>query len=335
MILIVMFLSFFLLISPAAYAGAVSIPVGSAAPGFTLNSIGGKAISLSEYKGKIVTLIYWRPDQERSVMALEDSKDILKRFNEKGVEVISLIAADNEKAGKIIEDKEIDFPVLLDSNRQVYGDYGIRVYPTTIIIDREGRFARDIPGHALTYKITLEGYLLHILGEIDEEKLQEMISPHKIKKDKSLLEAERRYNLALKFTEAGLIDQAIEAAKKSIEAKPDIAKSRILLGFLHLEMKEADKALEEFNKAIELEPDSHDAKTGLGGALILKGDLDRALEILTSASVANPYPQMTYYELGRIYELKGEKDNAIKMYKKAIEKIIKKKVLPSAISKCR
>ncbi|HDH51188.1 MAG TPA: tetratricopeptide repeat protein [Nitrospirae bacterium] len=160
-----------------------------------------------------------------------------------------------------------------------------------------------------------------------------MLNPHKEKKDKSALEAERRYNLALKFTESGLNDQAIDALNKSIEAKSDIAKSYILLGFLLLEDKEADAALDAFNKAIKLEPGSHDAKTGIGGALILKGDLDGAIEILNDAAKANPYPQKTYYELGMAYELKGEKDSAIKMYKKALDKIVKKKILPSSMSK--
>ena len=44
---------------------------------------------------------------------------------------------------------------------------------------------------------------------------------------------------------------------------------------------------------------------------------------------------MTYYELGKAYELKGDKDKAIEMYKKAIEKIINKKILPLSVSKCQ
>jgi tetratricopeptide (TPR) repeat protein len=306
-------------------------------PDFTLNSVVGKTVSLNEYKGKIVVLIYWETGQNRSLLALEDGKDIFKRYKKKGVQVIGLIAEteNQEEIRKIIKDYEIDFPVLLDSDRQVYGDYGVRVYPSTVIIGKDGKLAYGIPGHAPTYQITLEGYLQLILGEIDKEKLKDIISPHKEVREESALKAERRYNLALKFTEARLITQAIEAVKKSMDAKPNIAKSHILLGFLFLEEKEADKALEEFNRAIELDPRSHDAKTGIGGALILKGDLDSAIEILTAAAVANPYPQMTYYELGRAYELKGEKDKSIKMYKKALEKIIKKRILPSLVSKCR
>lgn len=333
MILIIL-ISLFLLFSPVTYA--IGIPLGGIAPDFTLKALDGKTVSLNEYKGNIRVLIYWETGQDRSLLALKDGKDIFKRYKMKGVQVIGVIAEAEklQEVNKIIKDYEIDFPVLLDPERQVYGDYGIRVYPSTVVIDRDGKLAYDIPGHSLTYKITLEADLQFMLGEINQEKLKETISPYKETKDESALEAERRYNLALRFTETRLFDQAIEAVKKSIAAKPDIAKSRILLGFLFLETEDADKAFEEFNRALELEPLSHDAKTGLGGALILKGEVDRAIEILTDAAVANPYSQMTYYELGRAYELKGEKDKAIEMYKKALDKIIKKKVLPSAVSKC-
>jgi tetratricopeptide (TPR) repeat protein len=333
--ILVILLSFFLLFCP--FAHAISIPLGGVAPDFTLNTIDGKAVSLSEYKEKIVVLIYWETGQGRSLLALEDGEDIFRRYKGKGVQVIGLIAEpeNQEEIRRIVKKYEIDFPVLLDPNREVYGDYGVRVYPSTVIIDRNGKLAYDIPGHAVTYKITLEAHLQYMLGEIDKGKLEDIISPHKEAKDKSALEAERKYNLALKFTEAGFIEKAIETVKESIEAKRDISKSHILLGFLFLEIKDADKALQEFNSAIGLDPLSHDAKTGLGGALILKGDIDSAIKILTDAVVANPYPQRTYYELGKAYELKGEKDKSIEMYRKSIGKIIKRRILPSMISQCQ
>jgi tetratricopeptide (TPR) repeat protein len=330
---LIIFLLLFLIYIPAY---AISIPLGSTAPAFTLNSIDGDTISFSEYKNKVVILIYWRTDQERSILALKDGMDIYNRFKDKGVKVISLNAESNriEAINKIIGDLGIGFPVLIDSDRQVYGDYGIRVYPTTIIIDRAGRLVYNIPGYTPIYKIALEGYIKHLLGEIDEAQLKQMILPYREQRDESVLDAERNYNLALRFTKARLINQAINAVKKSIEANPNIAKSHILLGFLYLEQKKADRATEEFNTALRLDPNSHDAKTGLGGALILKGDIEKAIEILNSATIANPYPQMTYYELARAYELKGERDKAIEMYKKATEKLIKEKILPSWVSKC-
>jgi tetratricopeptide (TPR) repeat protein len=329
--------SLFLILGPAIYADAIGIQTGENAPDFTLRSTEHKTLSLSEHKEKVVMLIYWRADQERSLRALEAGKEVYQKYRQKGVDVIGLVAdsEDLEKVKKIIEDKSIGFPVLIDSGRLVYGSYGIRVYPTTMLIDREGKLSLAIPGHFLTFRAMLEGNIRFLIGEIDKSQMEEALSPLKKVKDKSELEAERKYNLAMKFTESGLIDQAITAAHGAVEAKPEIAKSHLLLGFLYLEVREAEKAEESFNKVLELNPRSHDARTGLGGSLILKGDVDNAIAILQKAAEINPYPQMTYYELGRAYEIKGDLSKAKDMYKKALDKIVKKQILPSALSKCK
>jgi tetratricopeptide (TPR) repeat protein len=329
-ILIILF-SLLLLFNPSAHS--ITVQLGETAPDFTLNSLDGKAVSLNAYKGSIVILIYWRTEQERSLMALADGQDIFKRYIDKGMQVIGLTTEidKQEELRNIVKERGIDFPVLLDADRQVFGDYEIRVYPSTVIIDRNSKLPYDLPGHSLTYKTILEAHLQYMLGEIDEKKLNDIISFRREIVDESAVMAERRYNLALKFTEAQLYEQAIEAAKKSIEVKSDVAKPRVLLGFLFLATKEGDKAFQEFSKAVEIDPLSNDAKTGIGAALILKGDIDRAIEVLNAAVIANPCPERTYYELGRAYELKGEKDKSIEMYKKAVEKVIKRQVMPSSI----
>lgn len=333
MILIIIF-SLLLIFTPFS-AHSVHIKTGEVAPDFMLGSVDGDNVSLGDYEGKIRVLIYWRPNQKRSHLALKEGKLFSDTFRSKGVRIIGLIAKpDNmETVLKIMEDYKIDFPVLIDAERDVFSSYGIRVYPTTIVIDRKGKVAFSIPGHALNYKIKLDAHLKYLLGEVTREELKDMLSLRRESKDVSLLKALRIYNLALKFTEAKLLDQAVDTVKRSIEIKPDFAKPYILLGFLLLSTDEADAALEQFNKALQLDPQSHDAKTGLGGALILKGDIDAAIEILIEASVANPYSEMTYYELGKAYELKGEESKSIEMYKKALEKIIRNKVLPSSIHK--
>jgi tetratricopeptide (TPR) repeat protein len=242
---------------------------------------------------------------------------------------------DKDEARRVIRENDIEIPILVDNGRKLYSDYGIRVYPTTIIIDREGTLSKDIPSHPLTYKKLLEGHIKIALGEIDEAGLREMVSGQREIKDESTLEAERLYNLAMKFTKSGLQDMAVNTAKKAIIAKPDMAEPYILLGFLKLEAGETEEAHIAFNKAVELDPNSKEAQTGLGGVLVLKGEAEKAIEVLKPATKANPYPQMAYYELAKAYELKGDKDESIKMYKKAIEKIIHKAVLPSSVAKCQ
>jgi tetratricopeptide (TPR) repeat protein len=293
-------------------------------------------VSLSDFAGKIVVIIYWRTGQDRSTMAIKDVQDILLRYKDKELQVLGLIADDEnqEAVQQILIDNAIDFPVLIDPDRQVYGAYGIRVSPMTVIIDKGGKLAYDLPGHSLTYKSVLEGHVRYVLGEIDEKEMQEMVSPHNLRIEESVLQAHRQYELAMKFAEIRFFDQSMEAANKSIEAERNFAPSHTLLGFLYLEGNEINKAYKEFEIALELDPGSNDAKTGLGAVLIIQGRIDSAIELLNIAAATNPYLEITYYELGRAYELRGERDMALELYKKAAEKFIKKRILPSLISKC-
>jgi tetratricopeptide (TPR) repeat protein len=335
MMRLILFLVFLLLFAPLS--NAISIPLGHSAPDFSLSSTDGDTISINNFKDKTLILLFWRTGQKRSAMALKDTDEILKKYGKKGVDAICIIQSsdDQDEAANMIREKDIACPLFIDSGRRAYGNYGIRVFPTTVLVNKEGAVAYDIPSHPLTYKMKLDGYIRKMLGEINDEELEQVLSPQKEKKDDATLEAMRLHNLAMKFVKMRMFDQAVDSAVKSVEAKPDLIEPLTLLGFLYLETDEAEKALETFNKAAELDPDSNDIKTGLGGALILNKELDQAIEVLEGATVANPYSQMTYYELGKAYELKGNQDKSIEMYKKAIEKVVKKQILPSSISTCQ
>jgi tetratricopeptide (TPR) repeat protein len=270
-------------------------------------------------------------------MAVKDADEIVREYEDRGVNAVCILQSsdDLDEAKKMMKDNGISCPLLIDSDRRAYGDFGIRVFPTTVLINKDGAIAYDLPSHPLTYKVKLEGYVRRMLGEISDEELEHVMSPQKEKKDDASLEAMRLHNLSLKFVKMQMLDQAVDSAVKSVEAKPDMLESLTLLGFLYLKTDDAENALATFKKAKELAPESNDVKTGLGGALILNREYDKAIEVLESATRANPYSQMTYYELGKAYELKNDKDKSIEMYKTAIEKTLKKHILPSSMSTCQ
>jgi hypothetical protein len=88
MILIILFL-FFLSVAPVY---AIDIEQGATAPDFSLNSVDGKVVSLSEYRDRVVVLIYWMAGLDRSHLALKEGQDIYMRYKDKGVQVLGLTA---------------------------------------------------------------------------------------------------------------------------------------------------------------------------------------------------------------------------------------------------
>jgi tetratricopeptide (TPR) repeat protein len=270
------------------------------------------------------------------MMALKDLQMIYQTYKDRGIKVVAISAeAENrERVNYTVRHAGVEFPVLLDPEREVYGSYGIRVYPSTVIIDQEGKFAYSLPGHALSYRVKIEGMIRFMLGDIDRKELEKAFSPGKKDRDEQLLKAERRYNLALRFTRARLYEQAMDAARQSVGYKADFAPAHTLLGFLLLDDGDIDQAYTEFRKALDIDPDSPEATTGLGAALLRKNKTEEALEILQKNASTGPGSLMNDFELGRAYEMDGQAGKAIEIYRRILDKIVKKRVIPSAVSKC-
>ncbi|UCH81048.1 MAG: redoxin domain-containing protein [Nitrospiraceae bacterium] len=309
-----------MLLAPLQYALSIEVPYGKTAPDFTLQNIEGADVSLKDFKDEVIAIIYWEVDHDYSYRALEDYRDIFRIYKRRGVQFIG-IAADTGNQNKVSEavtHLNIRFPVLLDSSRSVLGSYGIRVYPTTLLIDRKGKLVYAIPGHPVLYISMLDGYLQYILGDIPKEEIKAITSPQKTEADESELMAGRNYNLALKFSEAGLVNRAMKTAETAVRYKPDMIKARNLLGFFYLQTGKPDKAIQEFRKTLDTDPESFDAKAGIGMACLSQGEVDYAIQELTQAVKLDKKSSAVYYELGKAYELKGDKEKALGMYKKSL-----------------
>ncbi len=121
--------------------GIQRFPEGKEAPTFSLNSLDGKQISLSEFKGKPVLLTFWATWCD----SCKDELPVIEKFSadKRDQLVFLLVVIDGERkkaAQKVVNTKKITLPVLLLLKEKVMDQYGVRGWvPQTFIIDREGR----------------------------------------------------------------------------------------------------------------------------------------------------------------------------------------------------
>ena len=121
--------------------GIQRLPERKEAPVFSLNSLDGKQISLSEFKGKPVLVTFWATWCD----SCKEELPVLDKFSVGKADqlVLLLITIDGERkkaVQKIINEKKITVPVLLLLKEKVMDQYGVRGWvPQTFIIDREGR----------------------------------------------------------------------------------------------------------------------------------------------------------------------------------------------------
>jgi peroxiredoxin len=117
------------------------------APPFSLKRVDGNQVSLSEFRGKPVMFTFWASWCE----SCREEIPLIEKFSQgmKGQVTVFLVAIDGEnekRIQRIIKDKKITLPVLLDVREKIARSYGIRMVPTTFLINPEGMMVGMIVG---------------------------------------------------------------------------------------------------------------------------------------------------------------------------------------------
>lgn len=126
---------------PPNYKAKMDPSSRTEAPAFELPSVSGDAISLADYKGNVVLLNFWASWSQPCRNALPLFIDLKREYEDQNLAIIG-IALDTdtkENIPDVVEQEEINYPVVYGemSTAQSFGD--IRSIPTTFVIDKEGR----------------------------------------------------------------------------------------------------------------------------------------------------------------------------------------------------
>ncbi|MGH2605253.1 MAG: TlpA family protein disulfide reductase [Anaerolineales bacterium] len=142
---------------PAAAAPLVPV-VGAPAPDFTLAATDGVRYTLSELRGQIVVLNFWATWCTPCRIEMPMLQARYERDRENGLIVLGVNfdepAADVRLFG---QELAISFPLLLDPGAEVQRLYRVRGYPSTFVIDREGKLVVEHIG--LMSESQLDDYL--------------------------------------------------------------------------------------------------------------------------------------------------------------------------------
>jgi len=145
-----------LLFQLAAMEKQAELAEGATAPDFTMKDSEGKAIKLSDLKGKKDVVVYFYPKDFTpgcTMEATEFSRDY-KKFKDAGIEIVGVSPDDEESHGKFRSKMGMPYPLVADTEKEVsksYGVYGMKsfmgreymgVNRSTFLIDKTGKVAR-------------------------------------------------------------------------------------------------------------------------------------------------------------------------------------------------
>ncbi|MGE7121656.1 TlpA disulfide reductase family protein [Peribacillus sp. NPDC097264] len=116
------------------------LKIGAKAPDFTLETLDGKQVNLSDYKGKKVMLNFWATWCPPCKKEMPDMEKYSKQAGEDVVILAVNIDPENDVQA-FIDDNGITFTIPLDSQsakQPVNDQYKVMAIPTTYFIDSEG-----------------------------------------------------------------------------------------------------------------------------------------------------------------------------------------------------
>ena len=138
-----------------------SMPVqpGMEAPDFTLKNLEGEDVSLSSFRGKWVVLDFWGSWCRFCVKAFPGLKEAYSEYHNDGLEIIGLDCLETEELWKQAVDKfELPWVNLYcpgERGTGVMGLYGVKAFPTQIVIDPDGKVCRIFLGESPEFESLL------------------------------------------------------------------------------------------------------------------------------------------------------------------------------------
>ena len=112
---------------------------GSLAPEFTLETLEGGTLTLSQLRGKVVLVSFfatWCPSCQAEMPFLQGAWDAQK---DQGVEVVIVDIKETQGlVGDFMRRNGYTMPVVLDRQGRAAASYGVTSLPTSFILDRQG-----------------------------------------------------------------------------------------------------------------------------------------------------------------------------------------------------
>ena len=120
---------------------AVTQMKGDAAPDFTLQSLEGKSVHLSDYRGKAVLLNFWATWCAPCKIEMPWFVELQKQYGPEGLQIVGIAMDDAspKEIGDFAKEMGVNYPVLIGKEAvgEAYG--GVQFLPESFYIDRNGK----------------------------------------------------------------------------------------------------------------------------------------------------------------------------------------------------
>ncbi len=120
-------------------------PAGQAsAPQAQFTDIKGSQFTLAQLKGKPVIINFWATECPGCVNEIPLFVELYKKYTRQNLVIIGIaMGYDPEsQVREMVRQKQMDYPIVLDSDDQLVKTFNIKVTPTTLFISKDGKMIK-------------------------------------------------------------------------------------------------------------------------------------------------------------------------------------------------
>ena len=120
--------------------GILKIPHVSRPVEIQLKDVFGNTVSLSDFRDKVVFLNFWATWCPPCVIEMPSMQKLHRRFKDKNFVMVAINSQETDAQVKSFFDKyKLSFAALLDSSGEVGTWFDVNAFPTTFVLDKQGR----------------------------------------------------------------------------------------------------------------------------------------------------------------------------------------------------
>ena len=302
----------------ASSAAAQTTPAATAPQPLTWSARDTSDRGIAIPSAQTSLLVFLRPGQPQSEETIKLLLPLLKE--RKDVQVVGIVSGDDAGVGAAqLEKGKWTAPVVADTGYDASGKFGVRVWPTTVVVSPQGGQVAHLPGLPVTFSNDVAAYLDFSAGKLDRAALDKQLANRQIVADSQDQKAARHAEVALRLAEKGMKELAQAEVVKALELKP--SEPGLLLSLTRTDLMTGDvKGAEALLARIPAGARSPAEMNVLKGWCAIQAERwADARTLLLDAAKLNPDPAEALYLLGRVYEHDADPARAAECYRKAFE----------------
>jgi len=141
---LVLFAALFMALASGAQAQQALQPFGGGmmAPEIALSNLDDEAVTLEQYRGKVVIVNFWAtwcppcrkemPSMQRAWLDLQENDVMMLAVH---------VGGNADQVWQFVSEFDLDFPILIDDTSKVSRSWPMRGLPTTFVIAPDGKIA--------------------------------------------------------------------------------------------------------------------------------------------------------------------------------------------------